>query len=269
MPDTIGIIAGESVLPLISIREARKQGMITVVAGIRTMTLEAVQTEADHYAEFSLGQTGKFLRFFQAHSVHRAIMVGRVRHPAIFSHLFVDMKFFKLMKKVRDRTTTSLLSAVADFFQDEGIDILDSTTFLKEYLVEERFYTPKREIRPAVAADIEFGWKKAWGIASLDIGQTVCVKGRAVVAVEAMEGTDRTILRAGEIAGPGIVAVKVSRPGHDMRFDVPVIGAATMSALVRIRAAALVLEARRTLMLDREPIVAMARENKISLLGKA
>lgn len=268
MPDTIGVIAGESILPLLSIREARRQGIITVVAGIHGLTLKAVRDEADHYAEFSLGEIGKLFRFLQGHSAHRAIMVGRVRHRTIFSLLSVDRKFFKLLKKIKDKTTTSLLSTIADFFQEEGIEVLDSTTFLKRYLVEEKLYTPKRGLRSAVVADIEFGWQKAWGIAGLDIGQTICVKGRAVIAVEAMEGTDRTILRAGEIAGPGVVAVKVSRPGHDMRFDVPVVGIGTMEALVKIRASALVLEAHRTLLLDGEPSVAMAIKNQISVLGK-
>ncbi len=268
MPDTIGVIAGESVLPLLSIREARRQGVITVVAGIHGLTLKAVRCESDYYAEFSLGEIGKFFRFFLDHSAHRAIMVGRVRHRAIFSLLSVDRKFFKLLRKIKDKTTTSLLSTIADFFQEEGIEVLDSTTFLKQFLVEEKLYTPKRTLRPAVAADIEFGWQKAWGIAGLDIGQTVCVKGRAVIAVEAMEGTDRTISRAGEIAGPGVVTVKVSRPGHDMRFDVPVVGMDTMAALVKVKAAALVLEAHRTLLLDGEPFLAMATKNKISVLGK-
>ena len=182
-------------------------------------------------------------------------MVGRVRHTAIFSIWKADSQFIRFLAKVKDKTTTSLLATLADFFFAEGIEIVDSTVFLKDYLVAAKNYTPRRKIGENLARDIEFGWEKAWGIAALDIGQTVCVKNRAVVAVEAMEGTDRAIRRAAEIAGPGLVVIKVSRPGHDMRFDVPVVGLSTMALLEECRAAAFVLEAGKTLMLDQPQVL--------------
>jgi len=268
MTDAIGFIAGESPLPLLAVREAHRQGKKAVVAAVKNLTVPELVGEADAWAEFSLGQLGAVIRFFKKHGVSRALMVGRVRHTAIFSIWKADSQFIRFLARVKDKTTTSLLAALADFFFAEGIEIVDSTVFLKDYLVAAKNYTPRRKIGKNLARDIEFGWEKAWGIAALDIGQTVCVKNRAVVAVEAMEGTDGAIRRAAEIAGPGLVVIKVSRPGHDMRFDVPVVGLSTMALLAECRAAAFVLEAGKTLMLDQPQVLQLAQQGKIVLLGK-
>jgi DUF1009 family protein len=268
MAETIGFIAGDSQLPLLAAREARRQGKKVIVAAVKNLAVPELAGEADSWAEFSLGQLGAVIRFFKAHGVQRALMVGRVSHAAIFSIWKADGQFIRFLAKVKDKTTTSLLATLADFFFAEGIEIIDSTFFLKDYLVAAKNYSPRRKVSGSLARDIEFGWEKAWGIAALDIGQTVCVKNRAVVAVEAMEGTDRAIARAAEIAGPGLVVIKVSRPGHDMRFDVPVVGLPTMTILKDCRAAAFVLEAGKTLMLDQPQVIELAKKAKIVLLGK-
>ncbi len=268
MNETIGIIAGESPLPLLSCQEARRRGVRTVVAAVKGLATAGLSREADEWGEFSLGQLGGVIRFFKQHGVSRALMIGRVRHASIFSLWTADAKFLRFLSRLKDRTTTSLLAALADFFAGEGIEIIDSTTFLSGHLVQERNYTPRLRLTKTLQRDIEFAWEKAWGIAGLDIGQTVCVKGRAVVAVEAMEGTDQAIARAGKIAGPGLVVAKVSRPGRDMRFDVPVAGPGTMDVLEAWRAAAFVLEAGRTLLIDGEAMAARAGRNKIILMGK-
>lgn len=268
MADTIGFIAGESLLPMLAVREAQRQGFKAVVAAVKNLAVPELAAAADGWAEFSIGELGAVIRFFRKHGVRRAIMVGRVSHAAIFSIWKADGQFIRFLSKVKDKTTTSLLATLADFFSSAGIEIIDSTTFLKDHLVVEKNYTPRRKVGRDLGREIEFGWQKAWGIASLDIGQTICVKNRAVVAVEAMEGTDRVISRAAEIAGPGMVVLKVSRPGHDMRFDVPVVGLATMALLRDSRAAAFVLEAGKTLMLDQPQVIAMAQEGEIVLMGK-
>jgi DUF1009 family protein len=268
MSEAIGIIAGESLLPLLSCREARRLGVRTVVAAVKGLALPELAAEADQWAEFPLGRLGGVIRFFKRHGVRRALMIGRVRHAAIFSLWTADAKFLRFLTQVKDRTTTSLLATLADFFSREGIEIMDSTFFLKEHLVAARNYTPRLRIKETLARDIAFAWEKAWGIAGLDIGQTVCVKDRALVAVEAMEGTDQAIARAAAIAGAGLVVAKVSRPGHDMRFDVPVVGLRTMALLEECRAAAFVLEAGRTLMLDQNEMAARAASRKIVLMGK-
>ena len=268
MSEAVGIIAGESVLPLLSCREARRLGVRTVVAAVKGLASPELAAEADHWAEFPLGRLGGVIRFFKRHGVRRALMIGRVKHAAIFSLWTADAKFLRFLTQVKDRTTTSLLATLADFFSREGIEIMDSTFFLKEHLVDARNYTPRLRIRESLARDIAFAWEKAWGIAGLDIGQTVCVKDRALVAVEAMEGTDQAIARAASIAGSGLVVAKVSRPGHDMRFDVPVVGLRTMALLEECRAAAFVLEAGRTLMLEQPEMAARAASGKIVLMGK-
>jgi len=268
MAETIGFIAGDSQLPLLAAREARRQGKKIIVAAVKNLAVPELAEEADAWAEFSIGQLGAVIRFFKMHGVRQAVMVGRVSHAAIFSIWKADGQFIRFLSKVKDKTTTSLLATLADFFLSAGIEIIDSTTFLKDHLVTVKNYTPRRKIGTDLGRDIEFGWQKAWGIASLDIGQTICVKNRAVVAVEAMEGTDRAIARAAEIAGPGLVVIKVSRPNHDMRFDVPVVGLPTMTILKDCRAAAFVLEAGKTLMLDQPQVIELAKKTKIVLLGK-
>jgi DUF1009 family protein len=268
MNESVGIIAGESVLPLLSCREARRRGVRTVVAAVKGQALPELAAEADLWAEFPLGRLGGVIRFFKRHGVRRALMIGRVKHAAIFSLWTADAKFLRFLTQVRDRTTTSLLATLADFFSREGIEIIDSTLFLKPHLVAAKNYTPRLRIKDSLAQDIAFAWEKAWGIAALDIGQTVCVKDRAVVAVEAMEGTDQAIARAAAIAGAGLVVAKVSRPGHDMRFDVPVVGLQTMALLEECRAAAFVMEAGKTLMLDQPEMAARSGRNKIVLMGK-
>lgn len=268
MNETIGIIAGEPPLPLLSLREARRRGWRTVVAGVQGAATPELAAEADEWAEFPLGRLGGLIRFFKRQHVERALMLGRVRHAAIFSAWTADAKFLRFLSRVKDRTTTSLLAALADFFAAEGIEIIDSSFFLGEHLVAAKNYTPRLRLSKALAGDIEFAWEKAWGIAALDIGQTLCAKGRAVVAVEGMEGTDSAIERAATIAGAGLVVAKVSRPGQDMRFDLPVVGQRTIEVLARSRAAAFVLEAGKTLMLDPEQFIARAVESKIILVGK-
>ncbi len=268
MADTVGFIAGESQLPLLAVRAARRQGKKIIVAAIKNLAVPELAAESDAWAEFSIGQLGAVIRFFRKHDVHQALMVGRVSHAAIFSIWKADGQFIRFLAKVKDKTTTSLLATLADYFSGAGIEIIDSTFFLRDYLVAAKNYTPRCKIGKNLAREMEFGWEKAWGIAALDIGQTICVKNRAVVAVEAMEGTDRTIERAAAIAGPGLVVIKVSRPNHDMRFDVPVVGLSTMNLLHTHRAAAFVLEADKTLMLDQPQVIALAQKAKILLMGK-
>lgn len=269
MAETIGIIAGEPPLPLLTCRAARRLGWHTVVAAVKGAAAADLAAEADEWVEFPLGRLGGLIRFFKSRGVVRALMIGRVPHASVFAAMAADAKFLRFLAGVRDRTTTSLLAALADFLAGEGIEIIDSSFFLKEYLVAERNYTPRLRLTKALRDDIDFAWEKAWGLAHLDIGQTVCVKGRAVVAVEAMEGTDRTIERAAAIAGPGLVVAKVSRPNQDMRFDLPVAGPHTMELLASGRAAAIVLEAGRTLLLDPVSMTAQAKKSKIILMGKA
>jgi UDP-2,3-diacylglucosamine hydrolase len=269
MPERVGVLAGQSPLPERTLRRARELGVQTVVAGLAGSVSRETARLADVYRRFPLGQAEAVLRFFREHGATRVLMVGRVGHRSIFSLTARDATFRRLWEDLPARTPTRMLSAVVNYFAAEGLAVEDSTRFLQDWLAREGDYTPEIPLTASLRQDIEFGWEKAWGIAHLDIGQTVCVCRGAVVAVEAMEGTDRAIARAGELAPAGMVMVKVSRPGQELRFDVPVIGPRTIRRLARHRAAALVVEAGRTLLVEPQRVTAMARRAGVALWGKS
>ena len=195
-------------------------------------------------------------------------MAGQVKHAKIFSGIIPDLTFLSVLTKLKARNTDALISAVADVLRGEGIELLDSTAFLAPLLA--RAGTLTRRAPSAVEAeDFRFGYRMADAVAGLDIGQTVVVKDGAVVAVEAMEGTDEVVRRAGQIAGPGTRVVKVAKPNQDMRFDVPVVGVATIEAMRAAGATALSIDADRTLLVDGERFVRAADEAGLAVVGRA
>ncbi len=268
MSDVVGVLAGQPPLPERILLRARQAGVRTVVAGFSGSVSAETARLADVYRRFPLGQAEAVLAFFHEHGVTRALMAGRVGHRSIFTLTARDATFRQLWHSLPARTTTTMLAAVSDWFARHGVEMIDSTVFLQDWLAEERNYTPELAVSAELARDIDFGWQKAWGIARLDIGQTVCVRGGAVIAVEAIEGTDQAIRRAGKLVSGGLVMVKVSRPGGEMRFDVPVVGEHTVRLLVRRQAAALVVEAGRTLLIDPPRVVELARRGKLVFWGK-
>jgi DUF1009 family protein len=194
-------------------------------------------------------------------------MAGQVKHVKIFSGIVPDLTLLSVLTKLKARNTDALISAVADVMRDHGIELLDSTVFLEPLLAREGQLT-HRAPTPEERADFEFGYRMADAIAALDIGQAIAVKHKAVVAVEAMEGTDEVIGRAGYLAGPGVRIVKVAKPNQDMRFDVPVIGLLTIKAMRVAGATALSIDAGRTLVLDGDGVMASANEAKIAIVGR-
>jgi DUF1009 family protein len=195
-------------------------------------------------------------------------MAGQVKHVKIFSGIVPDLTLLSVLTRLKARNTDALISAVADVLRDHGIELLDSTTFLSALLAREGVLTdrpPTDEER----ADFAFGYTKADAIAALDIGQTIAVKDKAVVAVEAMEGTDETISRAGALAGQGVCIIKVAKPNQDMRFDVPVVGVATIQVMRRAGASAISVDAGRTLLMDGDRVVSSAHEAGITIVGRA
>jgi DUF1009 family protein len=179
-----------------------------------------------------------------------------------------DLKLLSVLTRLKARNTDALISAVADVMRDEGIDLIDSTAFLAPLLAREGVLT-SRPPSGDEAADLAFGYRMADAVAGLDIGQTIAVKDKAVVAVEAMEGTDAVIARAGQLAGPGVRIVKVAKPNQDMRFDVPVVGVATIEAMRAAGASALSVDAGRTLVLDGDRVFAAADAASIAIVGRA
>jgi DUF1009 family protein len=195
-------------------------------------------------------------------------MAGHVKHAKIFSGIVPDLTLLSVLTRLKARNTDALIAAVADVLRDEGIELLNSTTFLEPLLARSGTLS-RRAPDPAELEDIAFGYRMADAIAGLDIGQTIAVKDKAVVAVEAMEGTDAVIRRAGEIAGTGTRIVKVAKPRQDMRFDVPVVGVATIACMRAAGATAISLDAGRTLIVDGERFVSAADEGGIAVVGRA
>jgi DUF1009 family protein len=267
----IGLIAGNGRFPFLVLQGARSLGHEATVVAIKEEAFADLEQAArDARAEFhwvSLGQLGKCIKILKAAGVSRAVMAGQVKHVKIFSGIIPDMTLMSVLARLKARNTDALISAVADVMRDGGIELLDSTAFLQPLLAREGPVT-NRAPDEQERADFEFGYRMADAIAALDIGQTIAVKHQAVVAVEAMEGTDEVIGRAGYLAGPGVRIVKVAKPKQDMRFDVPVIGIATIQAMRVAGASALSIDAGRTLVLDGEHVFKSADEASIAIVGR-
>ncbi len=267
----IGVIAGNGRFPFLALQGARGLGHDVTVVAIREEAfadLEAAAREAR--ADFhwvSLGQLGKCIKILKAAGISEALMAGQVKHAKIFSAIVPDLTLLSVLARLRSRNTDALIAAVADVLRGEGIELLDSTTFLQPLLAGEGPLTRRHPDEPE-REDFAFGYRMADAVAALDIGQTIAVKDKAVVAVEAMEGTDAVIGRAGHLAGPGVRVVKVAKPGQDMRFDVPVVGIATIEAMQAAGATALSIDAGRTLVLDGDRVFARANDAGLAIIGR-
>ena len=267
----IGIVAGNGKFPFLALQGARSLGHdVTVVAVKEEAFAELEQAAREASASFhsvSLGHLGKCIKILKADGVSQAVMAGQVKHAKIFSGIMPDLTLLSVLTRLKARNTDALISAVADVMRDHGIELLDSTVFLGPLLAREGVLT-RRAPDAAELDDFAFGYRMADAIAGLDIGQTIAVKDKAVVAVEAMEGTDQVIARAGSIAGSGVRIVKVAKPKQDMRFDVPVIGIATIRAMQAAGITALSIDAGRTLVMDGEQVFAAADAAGITIVGR-
>lgn len=281
----LGLIAGNGRFPFLLLDAARAHGLEVVVAAIREETDPEMNERAAgdplvrvHW--MSLGELSKLIETFQAEGVTRAVMAGQVRHKQIFSAIRPDWRLAKLLLSLRTRSTDMLLGAVAKVLGDEGIELISSTAYLEPLLARAGVMTARAPSETELA-DLEYGLRVAKGIAGFDLGQTVVIAAQACVAVEAMEGTDATIARAGELLGTlvgdstsgsilsgALTVVKVAKPNQDMRFDVPVVGVATMEAMRDAGATCLCVEAGRTLLFDRAAMVVVADAAGIALVGR-
>lgn len=269
----LGLIAGNGKFPFLVLDAARAQGHdVTIVAAKEEAFPELNAAAARHGSAIhwiSLGQLGKCVSVLQDGGVTHAVMAGQVKHTKIFSGGIVpDMLFLNVLARLASKNTDGLIGAVANVLRERGIELMDSTALLQPLLATPGVLT-RRPPDDDEQKDFAFGYRMADAIAGLDIGQTIAVKQQAVVAVEAMEGTDEVIARAGRLAGPGVRIVKVAKPKQDMRFDVPVIGVATIKAMRAVGASALSIDAGRTLVLDGDAVVAAANAAGIAVLGRA
>jgi DUF1009 family protein len=260
-----GLIAGNGDFPFLVLEGARSRGIEMAVIAIREEASPALERAAKRFHWISLGELSRGIELLHQEGVKHAVMAGQVKHNKIFSSIRPDWRLAKLLFSLPSKNTDSLIGAVARVLEDEGIELVDSTKFLGPLLPAPGVLT-QRAPDAAESGDIEYGRQVARQIAGLDLGQTVVVRDRACVAVEAMEGTDETIERAARITGgQKLVVVKVSKPRQDMRFDVPVIGMKTIEVMRRSNATALAIDAGRTLLFDRDALIRAADEAGIAM----
>jgi UDP-2,3-diacylglucosamine hydrolase len=263
----LGLIAGNGKFPFLVIEGAHQAGATVAVAAIREETDPNIEELADELIWVGVGQLGKMLRFFKKEGVEKAIMAGQVKHVQIFSSSIPDLRMIKMLLRLPRKNTDALIGAVAGELASEGIELIDSTHFLADHLPQPGILS-KRAPDERERGDIEYGLEVAHEIARLDLGQTIVVRDRACVAIEAMEGTDAVIRRAGELVRGRLTVVKIAKPDQDMRFDVPVVGIPTITSMVSAGATCLCLTAGKTLMFDREEMIKLANKHKIAVVAK-
>lgn len=267
VPDTLGIIAGNGVYPQLLADSARKAAVKTIIAAAFTdETNPELAHRVDVIEWMRVGQLNRLLKFFRAQSVHHAIMAGQIAPKNLFD-LRPDWKALMLLGKLKQRNAESIFAAIADELATVDVQLLPATTFLEESLARPGLIAG-RELSRDEEQDVDLGWKIAKEIARLDIGQTVIVKNEAVVAVEALEGTNETIKRGGALAREGAVMVKVAKSKQDMRFDVPVIGVETIRVAAEANLRVIAVETEKTLLLERHAIVDRANQAAISIVGR-
>jgi UDP-2,3-diacylglucosamine hydrolase len=253
-----GLIAGNGRFPFLVLEGARSQGIEMAVIALKEEAAPELEQSAKRVHWVSLGELSKAIELMHQEGITQAVMAGQVKHNKIFSSIRPDWKLAKLLFSLPRKNTDALIGAVARVLEDEGIQLVDSTLFLKP-LVPEPGVLTRRAPDERESGDIAYGLGIARQISAMDIGQTVVVSDHACVAVEAMEGTDEAIARAARIAGgKPLVVVKVSKPGQDMRFDVPVVGLPTVEQMKSARATALAIDGGRTLLFDRSKLIEMA-----------
>jgi UDP-2,3-diacylglucosamine hydrolase len=268
----LGLIAGNGKFPFLILRAARQLGHdVTVVAiqGEAFPEIDALARELGQttVAWVPLGQLGRCISTLTGAGVTKAVMAGQVKHVKLFTDVMPDFTLLGVLARLRSKNTDALIAGIADALRDRGVTLIDSTELVADLLARPGLLTRARPTE-AMEKDFAFGYKIADGIAGLDIGQTVVVKDRAVVAVEAMEGTDAAIARAGTLAGPGTRIVKVAKPNQDRRFDVPVVGVPTIAAMTAAGADGLSIDAGRTLVLDGDAFIKAADAAGVVVVGR-
>ncbi len=263
----LGLIAGNGKFPFLFAQEAKKQKFKIISAGIQGDTSFFLRFFVDKFFLFQVGELKKLFVYFKEEGVQQVIMAGQVNQDNLFDPAVkFDEEFQQLFEAIKDRKADTIFSALADKLKDQGIELVDSTFLLKKYLALKGTIT-KRGPTLSELDDINFGRDIAKAMGKIDVGQTVVVKDKAIVAIEAMEGTDCTIYRGGSIAREGAVVVKMSKPDQDLRFDVPVIGPRTIRTMMKCRAKCLGVEAGKTLLIDQNTILKLANKAGICIVA--
>ncbi len=263
----LGLIAGSGRFPLLLARSYKKDPHNRIEAiGFVGETSRELERYVDHITWIGVGQFGQLLEIFEKADIKKAVMAGQITPTRMFDEVEFDPEGFKLFAGLRDKKADTVFTAVAEQLAESGIELIDSTLFLKNFLPKEGILTKTRPTEGQLS-DIEFGKNIAKEMGRLDIGQTIVVKNRAILAVEALEGTDETIKRGGKLGKGEVVIVKMAKPGQDMRFDVPVIGEKTIQTMVEANAVSIAIEAEKTLILDEEKTISLANNNNISIVA--
>lgn len=272
MTNKIGIIAGEGKMPVYIAQKAKSKGVAVYVACIKGNALPSdFEPYAQSVVEFKMGQMSKGISFFKENNVEKVLMAGRVKHTAIFSNIMPDLRGAKMLASLKNMKTQTILGAVINEFEKDGIEFVSSAYMLEDYMPAAGTLT-KKEPSKEEQETIAFGIQASKALASLDIGLTVVVADRAVVALEGMEGTDACILRAGELykksnkTKKSLIVVKSARPKQDMRFDLPIIGKGTVESCISAGVKVLAIEGEKTLVLDMEDVIKMADSADISIV---
>ena len=261
-----GLIAGNGNFPFLVVEGAKRAGESLAVVAIKEETDKRIEEVADRVLWVGIGKLGKMLSFFKKEGVSKVMMAGQVKHVQIFSGALPDLQMLKMLWNLPQRNTDSLIGGIANEMAKSGIELIDSTYFVQEYLAPEKILT-KRKPSDIELGNIKYGLTIANEIARLDLGQTIAVRAKACVAIEAMEGTDAVIERAGKLANGKLTIVKVAKPGQDMRFDVPVVGVPTIKKMAKAGATCLCLTAGKTLVFECDEMIALANKHKISIVG--
>ncbi|MCK5657100.1 MAG: UDP-2,3-diacylglucosamine diphosphatase LpxI, partial [Deltaproteobacteria bacterium] len=264
---TIGLIAGGGQFPILFARAARQNGVKVVAVALKGEADELLESEVDVCSWVSLGKLGRMIETFQKAQVTEVAMAGAVAKTKLFSKIRPDWKAVRLLARMLHKKDDAILRAFTEELEAHGIKVRPSTLFLPELLAPPGILTRRRP-NARERRDINFGWNLAKEIGKLDIGQCILVRDQAVLAVEAIEGTDETIRRGGRLGKSEVVVVKVCKPNQDLRFDVPAVGIQTIKTMKEVGASVLVVEADRTLMFDREKMIQAADDARIAILSR-
>jgi DUF1009 family protein len=263
----LGLIAGTGELPIAIAGEARALGYTVIAIGLEPLADKSLSSQVDEIKWVNVGKLGEILDSLKQYGIKEAVMAGKVSKTLLYkSKITPDIRAIKLLFSLKDRSDDSILLAITNEIEKEGIRLLDITRFSSNLLTQEGVLTNDK-LTDDEWKDISFGWRIAKEIGKLDIGQTVVVKNQAVMAVEAIEGTDEAIKRGGKLAGNGAVVVKVSKPNQDMRFDVPAVGLITLRTMADVSARVLCIESKKSILLNRDKIIEESKKAGISLVG--
>jgi hypothetical protein len=264
--DSLGLIAGGGKFPLMVANSAREHGLYVVAVAHQGDTDPALAECVDKIAWVKLGQLGKLISVFKKNGIRKALMAGTITKRGVFGKMTPDLKGLSFMSKLAIFHDDGILRAAADELAKEGVEIVSSTHYLPELLAPSGCLTRKRPGKTE-KADISLGWEVAKELGRLDVGQCVVVCKKTVLALEAIDGTNETIIRGGRLAGKNAVVVKVSKPNQDLRFDVPSVGLETVKVMAQVRASVLAVEAGKTLLFDKSEMIAYADQNGISIVS--